>query len=367
MSMFYELMMRKKGMPKNYELVDYIESTGTQYIDTGVKAKEGIEFICDVAFIDLVSGRFGSGTTTGYRYYFGVNNSYYIGANSTTYNHTIMSADTNKHSFKLNDNGLYIDDNLVYSSVASYPSEAQALNIFLFKSNTTVDFSAKCKNYSSMIKLNGRTIRNFIPVYDTLTQKYGMWETVQRKFYGNDGTGDFGGSIVGYTVVGSPTIDENGVASGFSENNYLQINNLDITKPFEINIKINSFNTTGSSQYIFGLQGTNSLGFYLGTSGKGIGGSYGNSYWIGVATNMTVGNPFIFNFKGNGVTLTATVIQDNITQTSSKTIEEIGLSGNYNIRLGRFGANQPFTSGFIDLPETYIKVNNKLWFNGQEA
>ena len=194
MSSFYQLMMKKKGMPSRYQEVEYIESTGTQYIDTKLIPNASMELICDVAFTDLSVGRFGAISTDSKRFYFGVDNSYFIGANSTAYNHTIMSADTNKHNFKLNDDGLYIDDTLVYSHSGSYPSETTARTIFLFRANSSASYFAKAKGYSSIIKQNGKVIRNFIPVYDTLTNKYGMWESVQGKFYGNDGTGDFAGA-----------------------------------------------------------------------------------------------------------------------------------------------------------------------------
>ena len=39
MSKFYELMMKKRGIPSRYQEVEYIESTRTQYIDTGLIPK----------------------------------------------------------------------------------------------------------------------------------------------------------------------------------------------------------------------------------------------------------------------------------------------------------------------------------------
>ena len=199
MSMFHELMMRKKGMPSRYQEVEYIESTGTQYIDTGYIAKKNTVFEVDCAFTDLSAGRNGSLWASGNdsrRYYFGVLSSKFIGANSTLYNHNIQDADTQRHKFAIKQDGIYIDDINVYSSSAVYGYTAK---IYLFAINDTgmtsgVNYYCKQKMYGSKIWDNGTLVRNFIPVYDTLTNKYGMWESVQGKFYGNDGTGDFAGA-----------------------------------------------------------------------------------------------------------------------------------------------------------------------------
>lgn len=192
MSMFYELMMKKKGdIPTRYQKVEYIQSTGTQHIDTEILPTAEIDFICEVAFTNLSVGRYGTVASDNKRFYFGVNNSYFIGANSASYNHTIMSADTNKHNFKLNSNGLYIDDTLVYSSTGSYPTGTRARTLYLFKLHANTTYASQSKCYSAIIKQNGNIIRDYIPVYDTIDEKYGMWEKVQKKFCGNDGTGDF--------------------------------------------------------------------------------------------------------------------------------------------------------------------------------
>lgn len=172
---------------------------------------------------------------------------------------------------------------------------------------------------------------------------------------------------VGYTVVDGGNIHiENGVVSGFSTDNYLDVAQaFDSTKPFQIHIKVNSFSATNRSQYIFGLTGGGpSLGLYLGATATGMSFSYGNSYWTPIATNLTVGNPLTADLVSDGTNLSITITQDAYTKTSTKTLADLGVTGNYTLRIGKLA--QAFTSGSIDLNNTYIKVNGVTWFNGKQ-
>ena len=171
---------------------------------------------------------------------------------------------------------------------------------------------------------------------------------------------------VGYEVVGSPTI-ESGVVSGFSADDYLDINNtFDLTKPFHIHIPVSSFSATGSTQYIFGLRGQKNSGLYFGNTATGMTFSYGSSYWASIATGLTVGTPLTVDMVGDGTDISISVTQSGSTWTSTKTIEELGYAtGNSTVRFGKL--YQAFTSGSIDLNNTYIKINGVYWFRGQPA
>ena len=41
------------GLPSGYKRLQYIQSTGTQYIDTNVSAPEGFRITCDIEFTSL--------------------------------------------------------------------------------------------------------------------------------------------------------------------------------------------------------------------------------------------------------------------------------------------------------------------------
>lgn len=165
------------------------------------------------------------------------------------------------------------------------------------------------------------------------------------------------------TKVGSPTITD-GVVSGFSADDYIADNNsFDITSNFEIKTKINYWENTGSSQYIMSLRGSVNLSVYFGSTGTSIAAQYGSSYWTGLASGLTVGSPLDIIIKGDGTNISITIKQGSYTNTSTKTISELGLTGNYDIYWGRSGTGLPFTSGIIDFNNSYeIRNGTKYIF-----
>ena len=198
MSMFYELMMKKKGMPSNYELVDYIQADGTQWINTGVgkDLTHTYRFKGKVNFQDVTNRQlFGAQGGT----YFGVVSGYYQ-ITQASLGHTTLTAPlntdidfdvtfdlpNNKYSYTINGTtATNVNSDFPFTNVGKF---------YLFNIGDNLSFPCKCKLYGFELYDNNKLVRNFIPVYDTLTNKYGMWESVQGKFYGNNGTGDFTGA-----------------------------------------------------------------------------------------------------------------------------------------------------------------------------
>ena len=190
--MFYELMMKKKGMPSNYKLVEYIESTGTQYIDTLIPKTTNVKCKLTVQSTDNSGNHviFSYGSKSGQ--WFGTSNAYYSlgGGNDFSFSST-SKQDVDITIRYQQDINVVISEESLTRAYSSAGSESDTYRLFNVGS-----YTSSCKVYSCEIRDydNNRLLRNFIPVYDTLTQKYGMWESVQSKFYGNDGTGDFLGA-----------------------------------------------------------------------------------------------------------------------------------------------------------------------------
>ena len=185
-------MMAGKRLPYDAE-VEYLESTGTQWIDTGVAPVDDATFVVCAAFTNLNTGRFGAvqliGSSTTYRYYFGVSNGKWIGAiNSVGYNHDISQADTDIHIFKTNNLGLYIDDIMVVAAENSKPTNSVCLTNV---GGTAIDIPTKAKLYSCKIyDANGVIISDLIPVRRTLDgQSVGeMYDRVTGTFMERHGT-----------------------------------------------------------------------------------------------------------------------------------------------------------------------------------
>ena len=236
MSVFRQLMMRKKGIPAIYKVLDWIQSSGTQYIDTGFVANQDTYFEMTFSVDNLNDNYYFCGG--GYAWQNNIfamtktsasntNINFVYGNSATLFNG--FSANT-KYRAIMNKNNFYIYEGTntspSYTGSLTYQTLSTDENFRLFTVNYTVISGAPLrpapmKLYSAILKDNGTIVRNLIPVRRLTDNVCGMYDTVSKTFFGNAGTGAFVGSDeIPLTVVGSPTITD-GVVSGFSNSNYL--------------------------------------------------------------------------------------------------------------------------------------------------
>ena len=379
MSMFHELMMKKKGMPSRYQEVEYIESTGTQYIDTGIVRyiDHTYRYVGEVSFSDITNRQVMG--VQGNAYFGVIDGKYQIGNSGTD----TVGINAVLNTFVPFDITYDIPNRTIYYSIAEYLNLSRSQTMLndpplahfcLFSLNNGV-LPCSWKLKPTQIYDNGRLVRNYIPVYDTETQKYGMWESVQGKFYGNDGTGDFKGSIVGYTIVGSPTITD-GVVSGFTTSNYLETQgNFPLqANNFEIFTRIKDTATNDTTRYcvagnartsfIIGIKrnSANTFTFILyGGNSTGTG-----QDWNKKSEQITIDETQFFDvkFTYNGSEYALYINGTKIISYTSTT----ALYGNAPVSFGRWNyTDVGVFVGEIDINNTYFKVNNKLWFNGQPS
>ena len=219
-------------IPSTYKQLDYIESTGTQYIDTGYVPKTTTKLELDLSF----NGEFKNYRTYGGNSSFmGVydNNGYsayainYGGSNSENnslylwFNKQYPLDGTTAQSIVISDavrtsrSKLIIENGGVsYDSVSRTLVSKESDNInsmYLFGINkiginnqyddTTsyVFTSYNMRVYEMKIYENNVLVRHYVPVLNTSTHRLGLYETVNGLFYGNSGTGEFN----------APTVNEN--------------------------------------------------------------------------------------------------------------------------------------------------------------
>lgn len=176
---------------------------------------------------------------------------------------------------------------------------------------------------------------------------------------------------VDYTVVGNPTI-ENGIVSGFSGSKYLQASSsVPSGTSFSINAKIRTSTNTTAYRYIIGSEETRGFSLKQGLSGK-IGlqvGNTGGSYHLQIegTTLLSTETDYFVKVEYDGTSF-------KLYLGTSETNLNLEAIGNYTTTSAitfRFGQGWSTSSGFgfggsIDLNNTYIKVNGKLWF-GHES
>lgn len=187
------------GTDIDYDVVEYITSSGTQYIDSGVKitANTKIEYTSQLT---ATSGaQFGYLTASDNSRFFVSTNFvggqsiltlFYNGEtiNSTTLYNTKVTYEISSDTFKINNEtiGTYTQDTF------------EDLNMFIFAGNKsgTVSGFAKMKLFSFKIWEGNTLVRDFEPVL--LLGAYAcLHDKVENKFYANKGTGVFeAGSII---------------------------------------------------------------------------------------------------------------------------------------------------------------------------
>lgn len=203
-----------KLLPDEYQQVEYIQSSGTQYIDTNLKASEHPNIIVEIE---------GSLININYQCVFGVgfhkdwnqNNSWIsigCGKNSNFIaqngiagkEENIETADKNKHTFILDTVSSIgkVDHNLKLLNSENRKDINYNYVIFALNFDGSILDKASFKMSSCKITENEKNILNLIPCYSTTIvtdvngiekpkDTIGLYDTVNNKFYVNKGTGIF--------------------------------------------------------------------------------------------------------------------------------------------------------------------------------
>ena len=223
-------------LPPEYQRVEYIESTGTQYIDTGITTSTDLKVNAIVEprqlynhnySMSLFGGRI-STTNNNFTYssgdgydYFGIGNNY-IQKNNIPLNEKVILEYTTQYININSQNYNYMDNS--YSFTITNQCN---LYIFTFNENGAVNANKNgaWRIYSFKLLKSDKTVRNFIPCKSTTTVTdvkgnscskgtIGLYDTVNNKFYTNDGS---------YSFIAGPEIETNNTVIGENEKEYIYI------------------------------------------------------------------------------------------------------------------------------------------------
>ena len=181
------------ALPSGYTKLDYIESSGTQHIDTGFIPNQdsAVHIVCQPTVASDWQGIFGARSATNVGE-FGVDipagttlRSVY-GTNSVT---TTVSTVATKLDIYKNKNVCTINGAVLTNSTQTFSS---GYPIWIFDKNTAGAKWNPCsmKLYSCKVYDNGTLVRDFIPCKNA-SGTLGLWDNVNSVFYANAGTGVF--------------------------------------------------------------------------------------------------------------------------------------------------------------------------------
>lgn len=199
----------QSGLPFGYTLLNYIESTGTQYIDTGVfgtdKTSVNIKYI--VTEMSTTAGFGIIGYQKGFKLspsfqrvlWTNINNNQFRYGNTLT--DTFNKVNVNEVIEESFGNGSWIfnGENIPLEVIDSFTTSPNTMILFGLNNQGTVISLARIKLYFCSIEKNGTLVANYIPCRRNSDNVVGVYDTVSGQFLTNAGTGDF--------IAGNPVND----------------------------------------------------------------------------------------------------------------------------------------------------------------
>lgn len=191
-------------LPSGYTQVDYIQSTGTQYIDTGLFPDSNlkVETKIEVTSTNQDITVFGSSLTSsggsslgGYYHLTPYSNKWYYGANNSEGNGGSYSATVGTQYeiiFNDEDGGIKINGTSIASNKTFVGINNSTLTIARRGTASNIRFGRfKYFYFKIYNKDTNALVRDYIPCYRNSDNEVGMYDLVNNVFYTNAGTGTF--------------------------------------------------------------------------------------------------------------------------------------------------------------------------------
>lgn len=194
----YSLLLRRDRLPPEYQEVEYIESTGTQYIDTGLYAPDGFTAKMGINLLSIGTESCLIGMWQGdHRRYFGKISRWYLGAPG------LYSAESIKANEYLEievstTNDEYLKVNGKSQSLTAVSADKEYVNgnipVFLLSVNVSKEPRAPAVArlyYCKIWDVNNKLVRDFVPCVRKSDKVAGMYDLVTGAFYENAGSDAF--------------------------------------------------------------------------------------------------------------------------------------------------------------------------------
>lgn len=199
-------MSRELVVPEVVNFVEYIQSSGTQYIDTGFKPNQDTRIVMDYQADTIIDNSFPfgarEGLTTGFDialtptqvfwHYGGV---YQFKNFTDPYERTVCDANKNVATFTGQTSGKMVTITLA-AATFTVPYSVLLFNYIESGAVGRIDFAFSGKVYSCKIYDNGTLIRDYKPCLDP-NGIVCLYDLVNQEYVYNAGTGNFtaGGAV----------------------------------------------------------------------------------------------------------------------------------------------------------------------------
>ncbi len=175
-------------LPDGYTEVQYIQSTGAQWIDTGVKPDQ--TYALKIKFQTEQSSSGGIAVSDANWQ----SNGFGIWCNAAAFgNGTMQTTEwhgTTPIEIELSQQGLFVNRNLTWTPDTATFTVPANMTLFALNRNGSIAEKLTGKIYFAQLLKAGKLVRDFIPCIDP-AGNVGLYDLVGGKFYGNSGTGVF--------------------------------------------------------------------------------------------------------------------------------------------------------------------------------
>ena len=185
-------------LPPEYQQVEYIESTGTQYINTGYNPTKTLKIETDISIGNSNKTIFGAYNNNSERLQLYVQNSTYypvVRIFGSTSQVSISSGFTlnSKHNIVLDLVNLELSLDGRTGKVTDEGCTNINYPIYVLAGNSsgTANTLISAKLYSFRMWDDNVLVRDFVPCYRKSDNVAGLYDVVNNKFYTNSGTGNF--------------------------------------------------------------------------------------------------------------------------------------------------------------------------------
>lgn len=181
----------------NYTKVQYIEGTGTQYIDTlyRLNSNSNVSIEYKLTELDTITrgrGIFGCYEGPKSRYeIFARKDGYVEPGFYDVYDSKTLQLDLDRHTIVIQNGEACLDNNRSVSLGKGTFEQKNTAYLFHFNSEITDYLPMKGRIYSAKIWDGEKIVRDLVPCYRNHDNTAGMYDMVEDIFYTNSGTGTF--------------------------------------------------------------------------------------------------------------------------------------------------------------------------------
>ena len=190
----YDVEFKRNGLPIGYQEVEYIESTGTQYIDTGIIASDTTGVYAKLSSLDATSDIVYFGSRKFSRFWLASwSNRLYLLRNDTNY---IVQTFNSNETFTIkinyfNDRQYVYNDSVLASNIETLDDIPYSMYIFGGNNVGGAVNLSSIRVYDFIVTENNDVIAKYVPCYRISDGEIGLYDIINDQFYTNKGTGTF--------------------------------------------------------------------------------------------------------------------------------------------------------------------------------